>query len=80
MRFGIVLDRGDLGGNAVLVALEIDDAVLAARAAALVADGDLALHVAAGVLLEDLRASDLSGVVLVISSKVDTVMKRWPAM
>ena len=46
----IVLDCGNLGGHAVLVALEVDDAVLALGAAALMPDGDAAGEVAAGPL------------------------------
>ena len=48
----VVLNGEDLGRNVVLVALEVDDAVLLARAAALVADGDLAADVTASVLLD----------------------------
>ena len=44
----IVFDRFDGRGNAVLVALEVDDAVLALCAAALVANRDLTGEVAAG--------------------------------
>src|SRR5258706_4531459 len=46
---GVVLDGRDLAGNAVLVALEVDLSVELAVAAALVACGDAALVVAAGV-------------------------------
>ena len=49
---GIVLD-GEYGGlHAFLLPLKIDDAVLLAVAAAPVADGDAAVAVAAGVLLQ----------------------------
>ena len=48
---GIVLHGEDLRGHVVLVALEVDDTVLLARAAALVADRDLAGEVTAGILL-----------------------------
>ena len=51
---GVVLETEDLCGHLGLVALEVDNAVLLAVAAALVADGDAAVAVAAGVLLEDL--------------------------
>src|SRR5690606_2373674 len=55
---GIVLDRRDLGGNAVLVpTLEVDDAVAALVPSALVAAGDVAVVVAAtgaGQLLSEL--------------------------
>ena len=51
---GVVLETENLCGHLGLVALEVDNAVLLAVAAALVADGDAAVAVAAGVLLEDL--------------------------
>ena len=51
----IVLDRRDLRRNGVLRALEVDDAVLLARAAALMARRDVAVVVAAGMLLLDLE-------------------------
>src|ERR1700733_4349662 len=51
---GVVLDRGDLRRNRVLGALEIDDAVLLAVAAAFVARRDVAVVVAARVLLAHL--------------------------
>ena len=73
---GIVLDRLDGGGDAVLGALEVDDAVLAASAAALMTDGDLALVVAAGAGGADRWSANFSGVFLVTSSKVRTDMKR----
>ena len=47
---GIVLDGGNLGGHAVLVALEVDDAVALLVAAALVTGGDAAIAVATGLL------------------------------
>ena len=47
----IVLQRLDGGGDIKLVALEVDDTVLDAVAAAVMADGDLAGVVAAGMLL-----------------------------
>ena len=43
----IVFDGGNLGGHAVLVALEVDDPVLAPRAAAAMANGDAAMVIAA---------------------------------
>ena len=54
-RFRIVLDRSDLGGHAVLVALEVDDAVTTLYAAALVADGDATVVVATGLLGQGLE-------------------------
>jgi len=52
-RFGIVLDGRDSAGDAVLVALEVDEAQLLLVAAALMADGQLAHVVAAtGTLLD----------------------------
>ena len=48
---GIVLDSDNSRRDAVLISLEINQSVLLAVAAALVADGDLALVVAEGVLL-----------------------------
>ena len=47
LRFGIVLNRIDLGRHAVLVAREVDDAVLLLVAAAAMPDGDPPLVVAA---------------------------------
>jgi hypothetical protein len=47
VRFGVLLDRGDLGGHAVLDALEVDDAVLALVSAAAMAGGLAAIDVAA---------------------------------
>ena len=49
---GVVLDVRDLRRHAVLVALEVDDAVAPLVAAALVARGDAPVAVAAAVLLE----------------------------
>ena len=51
----IVLDRGNLGGNAVLVALEVDHAVTTLHAAALVAGGDAAVVVTTGLLGQGLE-------------------------
>src|SRR5262249_3041053 len=48
----VVLDRRDLRRHAVLAALEVDDAVAALVAAALVARGDPAVRVAAALLRE----------------------------
>ena len=48
---GVVLNAGNLRGDVHLIALEVDNAVLDLIAAALMANGDLALRVAAGVLL-----------------------------
>src|SRR4051812_41383434 len=46
----VVLDRGDLRGNAVLQALEVDDAVAALVAAALMTRRDAAVRVPAALL------------------------------
>ena len=46
---GIVFYRGNFRGDAVLVALEVDNAVLLTVAAADMTDGDLAREVAAAV-------------------------------
>ena len=48
-RVRIVLDRGNLGGHAVLVALEVDHAVTTLPAAALVAGCDAAVVVTTGL-------------------------------
>ena len=55
----IVLQRLDGGGDIKLVALEVDDTVLDAVAAAVMADGDLAGVVAAGMLLLGLEQAAL---------------------
>ena len=52
---GVVFQALDGGLHVHLVALEVDDAVLALVAAAAVADGDVAIAVAAGVLLDGLE-------------------------
>src|SRR5688500_1020781 len=57
---GVVLDRGDLGRDVVLVAAEVDDAVAALGAASLVPGGDPAVHVAPG-FLPSLRQQRLLG-------------------
>jgi hypothetical protein len=53
----VVLDRGNLGVEVVLVALEVDDAVLLLVATTLVTRGDAAVGVATtlGVLLGEQR-------------------------
>src|SRR4029078_6188475 len=51
----VVLDRGDLRGDAVLEALEVDRAVAALVAAALVARRDPAVRVPAALLLDRLE-------------------------
>ena len=63
----VVLDRCHLGGHAVFVALEVDDAVTTLVAAALMTDGDAALVVATILLVKGrkqrllrLRRGDLS--------------------
>ena len=63
----VVLQAEDLRGGVHLVALEVDDAVLPAVAAALVADGDAAVAVAAGVLFPDLYETLLGLGVLIDS-------------
>ena len=52
---GIVLDGQHSGFHVVLLALEVDDTVLLAVAAAAMADGDAAVAVAARVLLDSLK-------------------------
>ena len=47
---GVVLDRGNLGGDTVLVALEVDDAVTTLVAATLMTRSDTAIVVAASLL------------------------------
>ena len=70
VRFGIVLDRRDLGRDADLVALEVDDAVALLVAAAAEARGDAAVVVAAaGARLVLERASGAARASLVISLK-----------
>ena len=49
---GVVLNGSDLGGHAVLVALEVDDAVTTLGAAALVTRGDAPVVVAAALLVQ----------------------------
>ena len=49
---GVVLQAQDGSGHVQLVALEVDDAVLALVAAAAMADGDAAIAVAAAVLFD----------------------------
>jgi len=46
----IVFDALNLGGNAILVATEVDNAVVVLVTTALVTGGDVAVVVAAGVL------------------------------
>ena len=59
--------RCTVAGMSSLVALEVDDAVLALVAAAAMADGDAAVAVAAGVLLEGLKQAAL-GLCLLIDA------------
>ena len=59
----IVLDRGNLGRHAVLVALEVDATILTLVAAALVTDGDVAMIVTASLLGQGLEKRLLSEVV-----------------
>ena len=72
---GVVLDRGDLGRHAVLVALEVDDAVLTLVAAALVAGGHAALVVAAGLLGQGLEQRLLG----LVGRDLGEVRDRLPA-
>ena len=76
---GVVLDRGNLGGDTVLVALEVDDAVTTLVAATLMTRSDTAIVVAASLLGQGANR-DFSGVVLVISAKSETVWKRRPGL
>ena len=77
---GVVLDGGNRGGDAVLVALEVDDAVLLLVAAAPVTGGLAAVGVApTGAGLGTARRT-CSGRVLVISVKSETVWNRRPAL
>ena len=46
----IIFDALNLGGNAILVATEVDNAVVVLVTTALVTGGDVAVVVAAGVL------------------------------
>ena len=62
---GVVLQAEDLRLDVALVALEVDDAVLLPVAAAVMANGDAAVVVAAGVLLLDLDQGLLRGGMLV---------------
>ena len=59
---GVVLDGSDLGGHAVLVALEVDDTVTTLVAAALMTGGDATVVVAA-CLLRQRRKERLLGLV-----------------
>ena len=68
---GIVLDGGNFGGHAVLVALEVDDAVALLVAAALVTGGDAAIAVATGLRLRGQKR--LLRLDVVISEKSETV-------
>ena len=73
----LILDEGDVGaavgvilqtqhgGRAHLVALEVDDTILALVAAAAMTDGDAAVAVAAGVLLQGLDQRGLGTGLLV---------------
>ena len=62
---GIVLQTQDGGFHIHLVALEVDDAVLALLAAAAMADGDAAVAVATSVLLQHLGQAGLGLGVLI---------------
>ena len=56
---GIVLQAEDLGGHFRLVPLKVDDAVLPLVTAAAMADGNSAVAVATGVLLQGLNQAAL---------------------
>ena len=56
---GVVFDVGDLGGNPVLVPLEVDDPILTLVASATVVGGDAAIIVATTGLLERLEKTFL---------------------
>ena len=71
----IVLDRRDRARNAVLVALEVDEAQLLLVAAALVANGQAARRVAAASALLT-ASSGLCGLSVVRSSFTSFVWKR----
>ena len=75
----VVLDRGDLRRHAVLDALEVDHAVAALVAAALVARRDAAVVVPAARLLQRL-GERLLRLDFVTSSKSETAMKRRPGL
>jgi hypothetical protein len=72
---GVVLDRRDRRGDAVLVATEVDDAVLALVATTPVPAGDAAVHVAPR-LLGSGASSDFSGSDRVIVAKSLTEAPR----
>ena len=56
-----------MAGMSILIALEVDDSVLLLVAAAVMADGDSAVAVAAGVLLQGLNQAAL-GLCLLIDA------------
>ena len=62
---GIVLQLQDSGFHVHLVALEVDDTVLALLAAAAMTDGDAAIAIATSILLQDLGQACLGLGVLV---------------
>ena len=64
----VVLDGSDLCRHAVLVALEVDDAVTTLHAAALVTDGDVTVVVATRLLRFSGASRDFSGLSQVISA------------
>ena len=64
----VVLETDNLRGDIDLVALEVDDAVLLAVAAALMADGDAAVAVAAGVLLLENLDQGLLGLGMLVNA------------
>ena len=55
----IVLDGSNLGWNAILVALKVDDTIQTLVAAALMTDGQPTLLIAAGALLQRLGQAGL---------------------
>ena len=71
---GVVLDGSDLGRHTVLVALEVDDAVLTLVAATLVTGGDAAEVVAAGLLGQRLEQRLLR----LVSGDLGEVRDRLP--
>ena len=76
----IVLDGSHLGRHAVLVALEVDDAVAALVAAALMAGGDAPVVVAPSLLRQRREQSSSPALSVVISAKSETVWKRRPGL
>ena len=78
-QFGSYSMVATLAGDAVLVALEVDDTVTAASSAALMTGGDATLVVATG-LLRQRRRQRLLGLRAGDFGKIETVWKRRPAL